>query len=327
MQILSFSYDVKQELSRVESKICCQRSELLSIILLAGSIGISGGKKRPFLKIRTEHAAFSRTIYKLLKKYIETPIETKVVKSNSLNKNNVYSFSVNLSAAKEFLKKLGLSFKSKEKMLDIDSWPNPTFIKKNCCKCSYLRGAFLCGGSISNPNGPYHLEIITTNRTRAKELVEIMKTFELKAKINKQKDKFKVYLKDGDNISDFLGLIGANNSLFKFENIRVIKDVRNNVNRIVNCETANLSKTVDASLRQIASINYIKQNGVYEKLPKKLKDIAEVRLEYPDSSLKELGQMMTPVLGKSGVSYRLKRIQKIAEKLYSMKSERGKKHD
>lgn len=325
MHRLSFSYDVKQELSRLQPKTCCQKTELLSIILMAGSIEISGSRSQPFLKIKTEHAAFSRKIYKLLKKYIETPIETTVTKSNSLNKNNLYSFSVSLSVAKEFLKDLGLSFKSKEKMLDIDSWPNPTLIKKTCCKCSYLRGAFLGSGSISDPNRSYHLEIITTNKTRAEELVEIIKTFGLKAKINKQKDKFKVYLKDSDNISDFLGLVGAHSSLLKFENIRVMKDVRNNVNRIVNCETANLSKTVDASLRQIASIDYLKQNGVYKKLPKKLREIAEVRLEYPDYSLKELGQMLTPALGKSGVSYRLNKIQKIAKKLHSIKNEGRKK--
>lgn len=326
MHILSFSYDVKQELSRERSKTCCQKAELLSIILMAGSIGISGGSKEPYLKIKTEHAAFSRKIYKLLKKYLNTSIKTTVTKNDSLKKNNIYAFTVKLSAAKCFLNQLGLSLKSKEKKLDVDKWPNPTLIKKNCCKCSYLRGAFLGSGSLSDPKGPYHLEIITTNKTQAEELVEIMVDLGLKAKINEQKDKFKVYIKDGDSISDFLGLVGAHKSLLEYENIRVVKDVRNNVNRIVNCETANLNKIVDASLRQISSINYLKKEGVFEKLPDKLKDIAEVRLQYPDLSLKELGQMMTPVLGKSGVSYRLKKIQRIAEKLYLMKKE-GEKND
>lgn len=327
MRILSFSYDVKQELSREKTKTCCQKAELLSIILVAGSIGISGGNnKEPYLKLRTEHAAFSRRIYKLLKKYFNTPIKTAVIKNDSLKKNNVYAFTVKLSAAKAFLNRLGLTLESKEKKFDIDKWPNPILIEQECCKRSYLRGAFLGSGSLSDPKGSYHLEINTTNKMRAKELVEIMKDFGLKAKINEQKDGFKVYIKDGDSISDFLGLVGAHNSLLKYENIRIVKDVKNNVNRLVNCETANLSKTIDASLRQIESINYLKKEGVFEKLPDKLKYIAEARLQYPDLSFKELGQMMTPALGKSGVSYRLKKIQKIAEKLYLTKKG-GEKND
>ena len=130
-----------------------------------------------------------------------------------------------------------------------------------------------------------------------------------------------IYLKDGDNIADILGIIGAHNSLLKYEDIRVLKNMRNSVNRMVNCETANLNKTIDASIRQINSINILKKSTLYDDLPDNLKQIAELRLEYPDLSLKELGQMLDPVLGKSGVSYRLKKIENIAQKLQAKKGD------
>ena len=136
-----------------------------------------------------------------------------------------------------------------------------------------------------------------------------------------RKNNYMIYLKVGDHIADMLGIIGAHNNLLKYEDVRVLKDMRNSVNRMVNCETANLNKTIDASVRQIESINYFKENNLFSDLPENLKQIAELRLEYPNLSLKELGQMIDPVLGKSGVSYRLKKIEEMAKKLQSRKGE------
>lgn len=320
---MSFSYEVKQELSRIfPPKNCCQKAELLALIYMSGSIRLVGGFKFAKFQIKTENASTIRKAYKLLKKYVSSNIETRVLKNNLLKKNNLYILSVDYKEIKTFFKRFNTRISATKSQ---DLWPSPISIRGDCCRQAYLRGAFLGSGSISDPKKAYHLEITTTNKKRAWEIVEIFQGFSVVAKINKTKNGFKVYIKDGDSIFEVLGLIGAHNSLLKFEDIRVVKDVRNNVNRMVNCETANLSKTIDASICNINSIKYLKSIDKYEDLPKNLKEIAELRLEYPDYSLKELGQMLTPALGKSGVNYRLNKICKIAQDYKTMKGEEN--HD
>lgn len=165
------------------------------------------------------------------------------------------------------------------------------------------------------------MEFVTPDKNMAETLIKLINSFGLKSKKVERKNNYMIYLKDGDHISDLLGIMGAHNSLLKYEDVRVLKDMRNSVNRMVNCETANLNKTIDAAVRQINCIKYLKDNNMFDDLSDNLKDIAELRLEYPDLSLKELGQMLDPILGKSGVSYRLKTIENIAHKLQSRKGE------
>jgi DNA-binding protein WhiA len=187
--------------------------------------------------------------------------------------------------------------------------------RKVCCKKSYLRGAFLAGGSISDPEKTYHLEIICHSAALARKINGLLVDFGLNGKIIKRKNNYVVYLKEGENIVDFLNIIGAHNALLKLENIRILKDMRNNVNRLVNCETANLGKTINASVRQVENIKYIRDNLGFSSLPKNLREIAELRLQYTDANLKELGEMLSPALGKSGVNHRLRRLDKIADDL------------
>lgn len=320
---MSFSYEVKEELARVPSKPCCQRAELASLIRMAGSIKIMSGPKKAILQIQTEHASTARKAYKLLKKFIKSPVEIIISKNNFLKQRCLYTVTVNLKEASSLLREVGILVDGK-KGFSFSNRIDEALVRKRCCRQAYLRGAFLGSGSISDPKGPYHMEFVTSGKRQASALSKLLHSFNLNSRIVERKTNFMVYLKDGNHIADLLGIMGAHDSLLKFEDIRVMKEMRNSVNRMVNCETANLNKTVSTAVRQIECIHFLKKNKIFDRLSPNLKQIAELRIKYPDLSLKELGQMMTPVLGKSGVSYRLKKIENIAENLQSVKGE--KKH-
>ena len=185
-------------------------------------------------------------------------------------------------------------------------------LRKACCRKAFLRGVFMAGGSVSRPAGDYHLEIVTENEELARLIVKIMHGFSLSAKMTDRKNNYIVYLKGGDHITDFLSLIGAHQALLEFENVRIVKDMRNQVNRRVNCETANLNKVIRASVLQVACIRYLQEHGRYDLLPEKLKEAAELRLRYPDISLNELVEYTEGTVGKSGLNHRLKKIRQIA---------------
>lgn len=176
-----------------------------------------------------------------------------------------------------------------------------------------IRGCFMATGSINNPANSYHLEIVFDNKINAEDVLEKLKDFEIKSNIIERDKKFVIYIKDGDEISNFLALIGANKSVLEFEQTRVVKDVRNKVNRLVNCETANLNKTLNASIEQIAAIKKLQKTGEFNKLNDNLKEIAKLRLENPDMSLTDLGKILKEPIGKSGVNYRLKKIIELAK--------------
>lgn len=176
-----------------------------------------------------------------------------------------------------------------------------------------IRGAFLGAGSINNPESKYHLEIILSTKENAKNIISILKTFTIEAKTLERKNGHSIYIKDGEEISKLLALIGANSSVLKFEQIRVLRDMKNNINRKVNCETANLNKTVNAAVRQIEAIKKLQKIGEFDKLSENLKEIAKIRIENPDASLLELGQMLKDPIGKSGVNHRLNKILEIAQ--------------
>ncbi|MCG0274809.1 MAG: DNA-binding protein WhiA [Thermosediminibacteraceae bacterium] len=310
---------MKEELSRISAERDCELAELAAFLRMSGSIQIAGGGNRINIKVNTESASTARRFIQLLKKFVKAEVEIIVTKEK-MKKHNLYVVTASSPEMGRFLEKIGILLMNNERFYIKDNI-KPELIKKRCCKKAYLRGAFLGSGSISDPKGPYHLEFVTAGSKQAESLVKLINSFGLNAKVAERKGTFVVYLKNGDDIRDLLGLIGANESLLKFENIRVLKEMRNSVNRLVNCETANLNKTVDTAIRQIEMINFLKRSGVFEHLSPSLKLVAEVRLRHPDLSLKELGQMMTPPLGKSGVNHRLKKLEEIAEKIKSMKEE------
>jgi DNA-binding protein WhiA len=313
---VSFSSVAKNEICRIiDEKECCDIAEISALLRMSGTIQING-KQGLSCRITTENPAIARRVFTLMKKVFNIHIEILVKKNNTLKKNNIYLLSITKEmGAKNILIKTGILKEYGDGKLGFINKISSDIMKKNCCRRAYLRGAFLGGGSISNPEKTYHMEFVANTIEQAEELVKLINTFELHAKIIQRKNSFVVYLKEGEQIVDLLNIIGAHSALLDLENVRVYKEVRNNVNRLVNCETANLNKTVDAAIRQSESIRYIQNKVGLRKLPPGLREIAEVRLNYPDITLKEIGEMLDPPIGKSGVNHRLRKIEKIAEEL------------
>lgn len=320
---MSFSLIVKNELCRLENKNnCCINTELVSAIRINGLAAVlPNGDVN--LRITTENAAYARRIYSQIKKTCGFYPEVIIRKSKKLKKHTIYILVITSDlACKKLLENTGMCIQYKEDKKSVElAFHNKEKLKKTCCKKAFLRGAFLAGGSVSDPEKTYHLEIADNSMSFAKDISKVLSMFKLNARIIRRKGSFVVYLKEGENIVDLFNIIGAHSALMKLENVRILKGMRNSVNRIVNCETANLEKTVNASIRQVENIKYIIDNIGLESLPDNLKEIAELRLEYSDASLIELGQMMTPTLGKSGVNHRLRKLDKIAEDFKKLKGE------
>jgi DNA-binding protein WhiA len=194
-------------------------------------------------------------------------------------------------------------------------------VQNTCCKRAFIRGAFLAAGSISDPEKTYHFEIVAATESKAMQLQEIIGSFDIEAKIILRKKYYVVYVKDGSQIVDLLNIMEAHVSLMNLENVRILKEMRNSINRQVNCETANINKTVAAAAKQVEDILYIKETVGFSELSEGLEDIASLRIQYPESSLKELGEMLSPPIGKSGVNHRLRKLSLVADNLREQKEE------
>jgi len=265
--------------------------------------------------LSTENASIARMLFSLLKNCFKINTRVVVKKNRHLKKNNNYSLYIDTDMGSHKILNAAGILQESEKGIKLNYKLPNQLIKKTCCRKAYLRGAFLGGGSISDPEKTYHLELVTNNEDYAEDIKELLNYYELGAKVVARKGNYVVYIKEGEHIVNFLNIIGAHNALMKLENVRIFKEMRNNVNRIVNCETANLDKTLNAALRQLENIEYIKNTIGLDKLPAGLAEIAELRLEYKEASLKELGEMMNPAIGKSGVNHRLRKLDQIAENL------------
>lgn len=311
---MSFSLKVKNEVCRTSEISKDEAAAQLSAIMKAsGTLGFGFNRSVTF-KVVTENPSIARWCFRVLKDYFDIHSKLLVKKSNSLKKNNIYMVLIPEDAdVRGLLEDLGII--EKDDYFNINYGIPKGIIKDEDCKRSYIRGAFLGGGSISNPEKTYHLEFVTHDHDYATELSALINSYKLNSKVIQRKNSFVIYIKEGEQIVDLLNIIGAHNALLELENIRIMKEMRNNVNRIVNCETANLSKTVNAAVRQVESINLIQSEIGLDRLPKNLKEVARLRLSFPDESLKELGAMLNPPVGKSGVNHRLRRIEKIADEL------------
>ncbi|MGO4111616.1 DNA-binding protein WhiA [Paenibacillus sp. YAF4_2] len=306
---MSFAAQTKKELTMVEADTCCERAELSALIRMNGSVSVSS--RKVVLDISTENAAIARRIYSLLKKHFEVHTELLVRKKMRLKKNNVYIVRIP-TRVQEILSELRIVSEGFVFNDGIDK----NIIKKSCCKRSYLRGAFLAGGSVNNPEGSsYHLEISSMYEEHCEALVELANKFDLNARCIERKKGFVFYIKEGEKIIELLNIVGAHQALFKFEDVRIMRDMRNSVNRIVNCETANLNKTIGAAVRQIDNIRLLQREIGLNNLPDKLREVAEVRLQHPDMNLKEVGEMLKGSVSKSGVNHRLRKIDELAEKI------------
>lgn len=306
---MSFAAQTKKELTLIEADGCCERAELSALIRMNGSVSVSS--RKVVLDISTENAAIARRIYSLLKKHYEVHVELLVRKKMRLKKNNVYIVRIP-AGVQEILSQLKIVSEGFMFNLGIDK----DIIRKPCCKRSYLRGAFLAGGSVNNPEGSsYHLEISSMYQEHCESLVDLANKFDLNARCIERKKGFIFYIKEGEKIIELLNIIGAHQALFKFEDVRIMRDMRNSVNRIVNCETANLNKTIGAAVRQIENIKLLQREVGLDSLPDKLKEVAEIRLQHPDMNLTEVGEMLGGKVSKSGVNHRLRKIDELAEKI------------
>lgn len=318
---MSFSSEVKEELTRkTGAGRHCQIAEIAAMIYLNGDIKMENGGF--FLRFHTENQAVSRKCFTLLQKTFNINTEISVGKNPYLKRDSVFIVPVEDSAqAKRVLEASKLIRQKEEGVWELREKPSAVVIQKDCCKRAFIRGAFLTSGSISDPEKFYHFEIVCQNPVKAELIQNVIRSFQIDAKIVARKKAFVVYVKEGAQIVELLGIMGANVALMNLENIRILKEVRNAVNRKVNCEAANIHKTVHAAVKQIEDIRYIEQTVGFQELSEGLEEIASLRLQYPEASLKELGMMLNPQVGKSGVNHRLRKLSTIAQELRASKEE------
>ncbi len=295
---MSFSHEVKEELIKhMGTARHCQLAELAAILHFCGQYG-RDSEGYFTIGLQVENTTVIKKCFTLLKKTYS--IDTDVV--------------INEEKMQELYDRIG----------DVNEPVDEVLLKSACCRRAYIRGAFLAVGSISAPEKGYHLEFVTANERKAKQLQEVIQSFGIDAKTILRKKYHVVYMKESEAIVDLLNIMEAHVALMKLENLRILKELRNTVNRRVNCETANINKTLDSSRKQQEDIRLLKEKYGLENLPKGLQQIARIRLEEPEASLKELGEMLEPPIGKSGVNHRLRKLSEIADKLRCGKEEEKK---
>ncbi len=311
---MSYASEVKKELTGLQVHLDNAKAELMALIRMNGSVGIA--HRYMILNVQTESPAIARRIYSLLKQFYQVESEIVVRRKMKLKKNNQYVVRLRYHA-QEILSDLGIleGFQIKEKV-------PMALLKDDLMIRSYLRGAFLAGGSVNNPEtSRYHLEIYSLYEEHNEMIAQMINRYHLNARTTARRSGYIVYLKEAEKIAEFLQLIGATNGMLKFENIRIVRDMRNSVNRLVNCENANMDKVANASNRQIENIRLIDSMVGLDSLPEKLRAIAETRLAHQEVSLKELGVLVPGgPISKSGVNHRLRKLNAYAEELRQAKS-------
>lgn len=326
---MSFSKDVKEELShRLSNARHCLLAELAAILSFEGQLVCS--KSGNYIRLQTENLMAARKYFTLMRKTFNINIDVSV-KTNIASKNKrTYIIIVRRQDEIDRIlqaTKLSESIFISQAKADKESHimrlglAKPEITQNSCCKRAFIRGAYLSSGSMSNPKKAYHLEFDVAQLDKALQLKELIQAFHIDAKIVKRKNNHVVYIKEGSQIVDLLNVMEAHVALMNLENVRILKEMRNQVNRQVNCEAANISKIVAAASKQMEDILYIKEHMGFGDLADGLKEIAQLRIDYPEASLKELGAMLSPPIGKSGVNHRLRKLSMIADQLREHKEE------
>lgn len=312
---MSFSIKVKNELANhISNATHCRIAELAALISMCGSVIIDENNNYK-IRVKTETQPTAEKIKKLLWKTFKVDVDISTRENAYSKVGRTYTLLVgDHQQALKILQATKLINENNE-IGENFSITNNIVIMKDCCKRAFIRGAFMAAGSISDPNKSYHFEIKCNSEKKAKQLIELLENYNIDGKMVARKGGYVVYIKEGEGIVDVLNVMEAHVSLMEMENVRILKGMSNYYNRQVNCETANIKKTVATSVRQIDDIDFIIQNKGIDYLPEKLQDIAWVRKENPDASLQELGEMLDPPLGKSGVNHRLRKICQIAQEL------------
>ena len=308
---MPFTADTKKELTTLQAdKKCCQLAMIAGFIRFAGII--TYGSDGQGIKVQTDNPAVARAYVSLIKDYFGSKSALTVLEPAKLQKSRQYELRITPDMNSEgILRELGI-LSVKEGFNIINQHFSSEIIKKRCCKKAMLRGVFLGCGSVTDPKKAYHLEMSCDSSEAAADLCKLINTFGLKAKIATRREKQVVYIKDGEQIKDFLALIGASGQYFKYDNAMMTKEMRNNANRITNCDKANADRSVAAAQKQLADIKLIEEKRGLDYLNPKLKEAARLRLEHSEMTLDELKDLFEPPLTKSGLNHRLTKISEIA---------------
>ena len=303
---MSFSGKVKEELAgNISPARHCRIAELAAFIGMCGTVAINSFDQYS-IRIHTENLLVARKVFTLIQKTFNIKADASV--RRNISKQTV-SYAVVIRRHEDALRILQAT-KMTEEYED-----NGESMQQMCCKRAFIRGAFFAAGSISNPNKSYHFEIVCSTEEMGKQVCTLMQSFSMDAKTVLRKKSYVVYLKEGSQIVDILNIMEAHVSLMELENVRILKEMRNTVNRKVNCETANINKTVSAAVKQVEDITYLKETIGFENLPEGLVEAALARLANPDLTLKELGAVLNPPVGKSGINHRLRKLSELADKV------------
>jgi DNA-binding protein WhiA len=306
---MSFAEEVKNEAAHLQPENDdCARAELAALLCMGCTV-VAGPDGTAGMEFSTSNNAVARKALSMWLKSFSLRPEVLVRRGRKLRKKNIYTLRVPFSE------------QGRAVLESLDLYPQAgSFdhldLKRSDCRRAFLRGAFMGGGSVNQPRGDYHLELVTANDVFAQRILKVMRQFHLKAKLTDRKGEYLVYVKEGNGVSSFLQYIGTDQACLKFESARVFKDMRNNVNRVVNCETANLQKTVDAAVRQIKDIQLLQASGFYSRLTPRLQEAAELRLTHREASLSELAELSG--LTKSGLTHRYKKLALMAKEIEGM---------
>ena len=310
---MSFASEAREELARETcADLCCARSELAAALLCSGGIAWRG-KGLYSLTLTTADGATARHYYALLKQFFQISCQIRTLRTEQLMGATRYQLVFPDDCAHTLLSELRLL--DEKALFGVRQTPEDALLQYTCCKKAFVRGAFLLGGVAVNPEKSYHLEIDAPTEAFANKVMEMLNYFEIFAKKTCRKAKYVVYLKKAEEISDVLTLMGASRSTLELESVRVEKEMRNRINRQINCDDSNIDRMMNTADRQILDIRYIEQELGLEKLPRTLREIAELRVNNAATSLAGLGELADPPIGKSGVNLRLRRISEIARKL------------
>lgn len=315
---MPFSQDIRDEITSIKVYNDDEITSLLSSILMfSGNVVIKGANNISF-NIATENESIAKKLIFLFKKMFSIKLELYQKNNYNFSRKQIFvlEYSKHLDEVKEILKKLFVLGEDEQGLIFLRDDIDDSLIENESAVKSFLRGSYMASGSISDPEKSYHLEFVSHNLNFSQNFSKLLNKYNIKSQVMQRKDVYIIYIKESESISDLLNIIGAHKSMFKFEDIRIEKQMRNNINRIVNCETANLSKISKAFVRQKKAIEYIIEKKSIDYLPIDLKEIALLRLENEEVSLKELGEKLSMPITKSSVNHRLNKIEKIAKKIY-----------
>ena len=313
---MSFAAKVREELSRQTARSKhCRTAEFAALLFFGGILQIDEADRMTLL-FRTEQTAVSEVFFRLLKNLFrilpeQTDTEIKERKNGPLCTIRL----TDSETVREILTAVGTLDAGGELRQEEIPLTGQTILERDCCRRAFLRGAFLAAGTVSDPNRSYHLEFLCNSEEQREQLRVLLDALGIQAGTARRGRKEIVYLKEGSKIADLLGLMEAHVSLLEFENARIVREVRGNINRKVNCETSNIRKTADAAAGQIEDLRLIEEKIGFAELPKTLDETARIRLQYPTATLQELGGLMNPPVGKSGINHRMRKLHLIAEQL------------